>query len=129
MDTKQPADTNIEHNAHFLEASIEQEVNKVEELIEELVDLEEHAKHDRKPPRARHYRIRIDRDYHIVDVPQMTGRQLLMLAGKNPPERYEIMQKFRGGRVERIGLNQDVDFTTHGVERFVTLPLDQTEGC
>ena len=64
--------------------------------VEELIDLEEHAKRGHKPPRARRYRIRIDREYYIVDVPKMTGRQLLLLAGKNPPERYEIMQKFHG---------------------------------
>jgi hypothetical protein len=39
------------------------------------------------------------------------------------------MQRFHGGKTERIGFNQEVDFTTSGVERFVTLPLDQTEGC
>jgi len=129
MDTKETSSANLEQRVNALETTIEHELEEVEELIEELIDLEEHAKRDHKPPRARHYRIRIDREYYTVDVPKMTGRQLLLLAGKNPPERYEIMQKFHGGKTERIGLNQDVDFTTPGIERFVTLPLDQTEGC
>jgi hypothetical protein len=129
MDTSGAATNNVERRAEGLETTINLELDKVEELVEELIDLEEHAKHGRKPPRARHYRIRIDRSYYTVDVPRMTGRQLLALAGKTPPDRYQIMQKFLGGKVERVGLNQEVDFTTPGVERFVTLPLDQTEGC
>jgi hypothetical protein len=39
-----------------------------------------------------------------------------------------ISQKLRGGQTKRIDLDERVDFTTPGVERFMTLPLDQTEG-
>jgi hypothetical protein len=39
-----------------------------------------------------------------------------------------ITQKLRGGEVKKIGLDEEADFTTPGVERFMTLPLDQTEG-
>lgn len=105
------------------------ETNKAnEEVLDEVVDLEEYAKSDRKPPRARQYRIRIDKQHYVVDVPEMTGRQLLELAGKRPPEQYKIHQKLRGGQAKQIGLNEKADFTTPGVERFMTLPLDQTEG-
>ncbi len=99
-----------------------------ESLSEEVVDLEECAKADRRPPRARRYRIRIDKKVFEVGVPMMTGRDLLMLAGKQPPEMYMIFQKLRGGQTRRIGLDELADFTTPGVERFMTLPLDQTEG-
>jgi len=46
----------------------------------------------------------------------MTGHQLLELAG-------------RCGVMKEIGLNETVSFTTPGVEKFKTLPLDQTEGA
>jgi len=105
------------------------ETNKAnEEVLNEVVDLEEYAKSNRKPPRARQYRIRIDKKHYVVDVPEMTGRQLLELAGKRPPEQYKIHQKLRGGQAKPIGLNDTADFTTPSVERFMTLPLDQTEG-
>jgi len=52
----------------------------------------------------------------------------LQLAGKTPPEQYMLSQKLRGGQTRRIALDARVDFTTPGVERFMTLPLDQTEG-
>ena len=60
--------------------------------------------------------------------PCLTGRELLTLAGKCPPEKFKIFQKIRGGTLEPIELDEKADFTQPGVERFVTLPLDQTEG-
>ena len=58
----------------------------------------------------------------------MSGRDLLKLAGKVPPERFSLTQKFRGGTVKPVGIDDTAVFTTPGVERFMTLPLDQTEG-
>lgn len=97
-----------------------------DELVDE-VDLES-FEGDGRRPRARHYRIRIDRERYRVDVPTMTGRELLTLAGKTPPEQWMLSQKLRRGQVLTVKLDQVVDFTAPGVERFMTLPLDQTEG-
>jgi hypothetical protein len=95
---------------------------------EEVIDLEEFAKAGKKPPRAKKYRIRIDKQKYVVEVPGMTGRQILDLAGKTPVERYMLSQKLHGGQVKPIGLDEPVDFTTPGVERFMTMAKDQTEG-
>lgn len=95
----------------------------------EIVDIEEYAKQDRQPPNAARYRIRVDKVPFVVDVPRMTGRQLLELAGKTPPERFKISEKIKGGAPIPLGLDEHADFTKKGVERFRTLPLDQTEGC
>lgn len=97
------------------------------EIVEGVIDLEEHAKADRKPPRARRYRIRIDKEYKEVEAPGLTGRQILALVGKSP-EAYLLSQKFRGGKVEPVPADKFVDFTTPGIERFQTLALDPTEG-
>lgn len=96
-------------------------------LIEEIIDLEEWAKDDRKPKRAKKYVIRIDKTKYTVDVHQMTGAEILALAGKTP-KAYQLSQKFRGGRVEVIKPEQTVEFYKHQVERFQTLALDPTEG-
>jgi hypothetical protein len=93
----------------------------------EVVDLEEHAKAGKKPPRAQSYRIRIDREYREVEAPGLTGRQILGLVGKTP-EGYLLSQKLHGGAADPIGAEQYVDFTTPGIERFQTLALDPTEG-
>jgi hypothetical protein len=58
----------------------------------------------------------------------MTGREILILAGKTPPERFQLNQRFKGGRVVKVGYDQKVCFTEPGIERFMTIPLDQTEG-
>jgi hypothetical protein len=99
----------------------------VAELVEE-VEIEEYGKKNDRPPKAKRYIIRIDKVKYTVEVPSMTGRQLLELAGKTPPEKYSISQKLHGGQVKTIGLSEPVDFTEPGIERFMTLPLDQTEG-
>jgi hypothetical protein len=95
----------------------------------EILDVEEFAKtNGGKPPKARRYKIRVDRVHFTVDVPHMTGKEILVLAGKTPPERYLLNQKFKHGQVVPVGLNHNADFTAPGVERFITLPKDQTEG-
>lgn len=96
--------------------------------IDEIVDVEEYGQANRPVPRARRYRIRIDKKKYDVEVSGMTGRELLTLAGKLPPDGYMITEKLHGGQTNRIGLDERADFTKQGVERFMTLPLDQTEG-
>lgn len=108
--------------------SVEQVLEEIEEMLEELVDLEECAIKGHKPTKAKHYRIRIDGQKYIVDVPSMNGSQLLELAGKTPPDQFMIVEKVRGEKPRRIGLDERVDFTKHGVEKFLTQPLGQKEG-
>lgn len=102
-------------------------VDEEELLLEEIIDLEEWAKEDKKPKRAKKYVIRIDKTKYTVDVHEMSGTQILAVADKTPKE-YQLSQKFRGGRVEVIAPNQIVEFYKHQVERFQTLALDPTEG-
>jgi hypothetical protein len=103
-------------------------LDQADQEILDLVEIEEYGKKNQKPPKAKKYRIRIDKAKYEVGVPRMTGRQLLLLAGKTPPERYTISQKIHGGQAKTIGLDEEADFTAPGVERFMTLPLDQQEG-
>lgn len=99
------------------------------DVEDDVVDLEEFGRAGRPvPPHATRFRIRIDKDQFTVSVPEMTGRQLLELAGKVPPEQFAIYEKLKGGATRKIELDQKADFRKPGVERFMTLPLDQTEG-
>ncbi len=94
----------------------------------EIADLEEYALRGERPPRCGRYRIRIDRERFVVLEPCLTGHELLELAGKCPPERFRILQRFRGGKNVEIKHRDKADFTTPSVERFITLPLDQHDG-
>lgn len=100
---------------------------QIETILDELEDLEVCAKEGRLPRHVKRYRIRIDREAYVVEVTSMTGKQLLELAGKHDVARWKIFEKVKGQMVE-IGLHQSVSFLRHGVEKFKTLPLDQTEG-
>lgn len=117
-----------EKNAVVAELKEEVEVLKEEvEILEEIIDLEEWAKADKKPKRAKRYRLRIDKEYKVVEVHSMTGREILALVSKTP-ETYLLSQKFRGGRVEPVSADQVVEFHRHQIERFQTLARDATEG-
>ncbi len=94
---------------------------------EEVIDLEAYARDGKTPPEGKRYQIRIDKKYYIVHVSHMTGRQILELAGKEP-EKFRLDEKFKGGVTKKIEPAEEVKFTAHGVERFMTLPLDPTEG-
>ena len=94
----------------------------------EIIDLEEYAKSGKPAPKGKKYQIRIDREKYVVDVECMLGREILKLAGKVPVEKYQLNQRLHSGEVRKIGYDQKVCFTDPGVERFMTLPLDQTEG-
>jgi Prokaryotic E2 family E/Multiubiquitin len=98
-------------------------------MSDDPLDLEELSKSGQRPPtNARHFRIRVDMQTYVVDVPSMTGRAILTLAGKIPPDRFILHLRVRGERPREINLDELVDLTQPGVERFTTLPRDQTDG-
>jgi len=103
---------------------------EIEAEVEEI-EIEEHTKTvngKEGPPKANKYIIRVDKAKFTVEVAGMTGREILTLAGKMPVEQYKLTQKMHGGAAKTIGLDDTVDFTEPGVERFMTLKRDQTEG-
>jgi len=97
-------------------------------LDDDIIDIEWCTLNDHTPPKGRKYRIKIDREKFVVNTECMTGREILILAGKTPIERFQLRQKFNGGKVVTIGYDIMVCLTERGIEKFKTLPLDQTEG-
>ena len=77
----------IDPQLHQETTILKEEIKALEkevEILDEIIDLEEWAKADRKPRRAKGYRIRIDKEYKVVEVHSMTGRQILALVVKTP---------------------------------------------
>ena len=74
------------------------------------------------------YKVQVDKDFVEIPTSHPTGRELLEFAGKKPAEHWAIYLKVKGAQPKRIGLDDKIDLAQPGVERFVTLPLDQTEG-
>ncbi len=96
---------------------------------EEPVDIESCSARGHHPPRARKYSIRIDKKKYVIDNDSITGRELLQLAKKTPHTRFRLDQKLRDGVIKRIGYDDVVSVCVPGVERFMTIPLDQTDGA
>jgi hypothetical protein len=94
--------------------------------LEDTVDLEAYFAARRAVPQGKKYRIRIDKQHYTVHVHKMTGRQILALTDKTP-EKFLLRQKLHQS-VEPIGPDQEVDFTASGIERFMTIPNEVTEG-
>lgn len=74
------------------------------------------------------YRIKIDKTNYVVEVDQMTGKEILELAEKKPYTGYRLNQRLHGGTVQKVEYDQIVDFSNPGIEKFLTLPLDQIDG-
>jgi hypothetical protein len=116
-----------------MSANEEVEVKIVEEVfvdgqLAELVIIEEFAKRGEKPPHAKTYVIRIDKETYRLHKHNPTGEELLHLAGKASAG-YKLYQIFRGRQPEPVAPNQHVDLHTHGIERFTTVQKDPTEGA
>ena len=109
---KQRLNIMSEHNRPQEAAKIGKELEKIEKLVEEVeelveeVDLELHAKAGKKPPKAKRYRIRVDDRYFIVTQHSMTGREILVLAGKTPPESFILTEKAKGGALHTVELER-----------------------
>jgi hypothetical protein len=98
------------------------------EVIVELVEIEIYGRENRRPPRAKVYRVKIDGVLYDFTQREVTGRQLLERAGKNPPERYQLDKRNHGGKYVPVGLAEVVDLCEPGIEVFETFPLDEREG-
>jgi Prokaryotic E2 family E/Multiubiquitin len=114
-------------------AEHEVEVPVVQELfadgqLAELVVIEEFAKRGERPPHAKTYVVRIDKETYHIHKHHPTAEELLQLAGKNSAT-YKLYQVFRGKQPEPIAPGQHVDLHAHGIERFTTVPKDPKEGA
>src|SRR5688572_17842679 len=80
-----------------------------EDEVEEVI-LEEFAKkagHERAP-KAKRYVIKVNKETFTVTVSSMTGREILTLAGKVPPEQYKLRQKNNDGSAKNVDLDEVV---------------------
>lgn len=95
--------------------------------IIEIIDIEIYAKDNRKPPRAKKYKFRIDRAPFIVDHHIINGEKLFELAKKSPAE-YRMHQKLHGGHMKKVEVGDKIDLAERGIERFATMKLSEGDG-
>jgi Prokaryotic E2 family E/Multiubiquitin len=107
-------------------------IGEIVEVIEEgdiveIVDIEIYAKDNRKPPRARKYKFRIDREHFTTEHRKITGAKLFELANKSPAE-YRMHQKLHGGQMKEVKVDETIDLGEPGIERFATMKLSEGDG-
>lgn len=97
-------------------------------MLKETIDLLEYAKMGKVPPKGMKYKFKVKNKTYEVEVETMTGREICVLAGLVPPEMYRLDIKMKGNIWKQICLDEVVDFSTPGIEKFDYVSLDQTEG-
>lgn len=72
------------------------------------------------------FEVEIDEQRFAVEDPVITGRQLLNVAGKKPPEEHLIYFLGSGNLLEDIGLDETLDLRQPGREKFITFKADRS---
>ena len=119
-----------EHPEH-VSANVHADGNRITIVI----DVAEHCRHDRPHPKpdpsvVLRYKIKVDDQELVVDESRLTGSQILALVGKTSKSHQLNQQRRIEGKPKptRVAPNETVDFTERGIEKFMTLALDNTEG-
>lgn len=86
----------------------------------DYIDLEACAREGHDTQGASRFRVRIDDETYRLEDGKVTGRQLLALTGQRPIEERLIFLKLASGKLEEIRLDELVDLTRRGVERFMS---------
>jgi len=85
---------------------------------DDVVDVEAYTKADKKPPIGKKYKVKIGDETFVFDHHLVTGKELLVKAGKTP-ECYSLYQKLKGCDFEKISPAESVDLSKPGIEHFV----------
>ena len=98
------------------------------EILDEIIDIEDYAAQGLHVPKARGYRIRVNRERLEIFEQDPTRETILTKAGLLPVDQWTLRLKLRGGGSELIKPGQRIDLCAHGIEKFKALPRGQTEG-
>lgn len=69
--------------------------------------------------KTKKYEVIIGDDKFTFDHPKVTGTELLKKAGVKNPDCVSLFQKLKGCDFERVSLNEVVDLSHDGIEKFV----------
>lgn len=75
-----------------------------------------------KSSKLQSYKIKVDHDVLVFNKPTVRGQDILIKAGKTPPECHTLYQKLKGCDFERVSLNEEVDLSNPGIEKFTVKP-------
>lgn len=95
----------------------------------DVADLEEYGKKCDVIPPSRNFKIKIDKNYYIVNSKNITQEQLIALGGHPNVTTYDVY-KFMNGNPKpiKIAVSEVVDLTEKCLVRFVLMPKEQKDG-
>lgn len=94
-----------------------------------LVDIEEYGKICKEVPPAKQYRIKVDKSYHIVNSPYITGKELIELEHKQPVKNWDVYKFYSNKpKPQKVRHDEVVDLTEKCLTRFVLQPKEQKDG-
>ncbi|MBR9871483.1 MAG: hypothetical protein GYB26_10115 [Gammaproteobacteria bacterium] len=79
------------------------------------------------PSKPKDWTFRVDKEKYQVDEPNITGRQILEMTGKSPVEQFLLILSGHG-QPREVALDEMVDLSIPGIERFRTLQRECREG-
>jgi hypothetical protein len=94
-----------------------------------LVDIEQFGKECKDVSPAHQYRIRVDKNYHVVNNPSVTAAQLIALENKQPADRYDVFAFFSNQpKPQKLEPGKPFDLRQRCLLRFVLQPKEQRDG-
>lgn len=93
------------------------------------VDIEAYGKECKDVPPARQYKIRVDKNYHLVNKPSITAAELIALENKQPADRYDVFAFFSNQpKPQKLEPGKSFDLRQRCLLRFVLQPKEQRDG-
>ena len=86
----------------------------------ETIDIATFTGKGLKLPKAKKYKVFINDKTATFTHPVVTGREILEEVGQQPCECFVVVQIIHGRHLDIIDLDEKVDLSTSGFERFVT---------
>ncbi len=79
-----------------------------------------------KSTKHKNFKIKVDNEKVIFNKPVVSGEEILIKVCKTPVECFALYQKFKGCDFEKISLDQMVDLSAPGLEKFTVKDSEVT---
>ena len=82
----------------------------------------------KKKPNGEKYKFMVRSKVFETENRYITGKEVLETAGLIPPSSYKLDLKMKGNHYQEIDLEDVVDLSNPGIEKFTYISRDQSEG-
>lgn len=83
---------------------------------------------EKAKPQKESYKFKVRNTVFESENQFITGQEVLEAAGLIPPSAYKLDLKMKGNQYREIDLEDTVDLSNPGIEKFTYISRDQSEG-